>query len=162
MPENGKSAVSAGLESRLQALGILLPKSPKPLGSYVEVSEAGNLLFVSGTLPVVNGKLVISGRLGEDLSVEEGIEAARIAALNALAAVNEHLGNLDRVKKLVKLTVLMATTGHFVEHASVAEGASELFVQLFGPEAGHVRVVYGVQSLAIGSPVMVETVFEIE
>jgi enamine deaminase RidA (YjgF/YER057c/UK114 family) len=128
----------------------------------VESSEAGDLLFLSGTLPVLNRKLAISGRLGENLSVKEGREAARIASLNALAAAKEHLGGLDRLKKLIKLTVLMATTEQFAEHASVADGASELFVKIFGPEAGHVRLVYGVQSLPINSPVIVDTIFEIE
>lgn len=160
MRENGKSV--AGVESRLHELGIELPRPPKPLGAYVEVSEAGHLLFLSGMLPVVNGKLAISGRFGENLSVEKGKEAARIASLNALAAVKEHLGDLDRLRKLVKLTVLMTTMDEFVEHAVVAEGASKLFVQIFGEEAGHARVVYGVKSMAIGAPVMVETVFEIE
>jgi enamine deaminase RidA (YjgF/YER057c/UK114 family) len=110
----------------------------------------------------VNRKLAIAGRLGENLSVKEGQEAARIASLNALAAAKEHLDGLDRVKKLVKLTVLIATTEQFTEHASVADGASDLFVKIFGPEAGHVRLVYGVQSLPIGAPVIVETIFEIE
>jgi enamine deaminase RidA (YjgF/YER057c/UK114 family) len=119
------------------------------------------LLFLSGTLPVANQKLVISGRLGETLSVKEGQEAARIASLNALAAAEEHLGHLDRLKKLVKLTVLMATTEQFVEHAAVADGASNLFVQIFGPGAGHVRLVYGVQSLPINAPVIVDVLFEI-
>jgi hypothetical protein len=85
-----------------------------------------------------------------------------LAALNALAAAQEHVGDLDRLKKLVKLSVLLSTTEEFVEHAAVADGASNLFVQLFGPQAGHVRVVYGVYSTPIGTPVMVETVFEIE
>jgi hypothetical protein len=89
-------------------------------------------------------------------------EAAPLAALNALAAVQEHVGDLDRVKKLVKLSVLLLTTEEFVEHAAVADGASDLFVQLFGANAGHVRVVYGVHSAPIGTPVMVETIFEIE
>jgi len=143
-------------------LGIVLPAPPTPLGAYVESSDAGNLLFLSGTLPVVNRKLAISGRLGENLSVREGQEAARIASLNALAAAKQHLGNLDRLKKLVKLTVLMATTEQFSEHADVAEGASNLFVQIFGPDAGHVRLVYGVQSLPIGAPVIVDAIFELE
>jgi enamine deaminase RidA (YjgF/YER057c/UK114 family) len=132
------------------------------LGAYVESSHAGNLLFISGTLPVVNRKLAISGRLGENLSVKDGQDAARIASLNALAAATEHLGNLDRLKKLVKLTVLIATTEPFADHATVADGASDLFVQIFGPEAGHVRLVYGVQSLPIGAPLIVDTIFEIE
>ena len=157
---NAEAGVRPG--ARMSELGLVLPAPPKPLGAYVETSVVGNLLFVSGTLPVLNGKLAISGRLGENLTVEQGQEAARLAALNALAAVKQHLGDLDRLRKLVKLTVLMATTEPFVEHAAVAEGASRLFVQIFGEQAGHVRLVYGVQSLPIGAPVVVETVFKIE
>jgi len=149
------------LASRLSELGIVLPASPTPLGAYVEASDTGDLLFLSGMLPVVNRKLAIAGRLGESLSVKEGQEAARIASLNALAMAKEHLGNLDRLKKLVKLTVLIATTEQFTDHAPVADGASNLFVQIFGPEAGHVRLVYGVQSLPISAPVIVDCIFEI-
>src|SRR5262249_34862500 len=111
-----------GVSSRLSELGIVLPSPPAPLGAYVESSDTGNLLFLSGTLPVVNRKLAVAGRLGENLSVKEGQEAARIASLNALAVAKEHLGDLDRLKKLVKLTVLMATTEQFAEHAPVADG----------------------------------------
>src|SRR6202043_1241812 len=97
-----------------------------------------------------------------NLSVKEGQEAARIASLNALAAAKQHLGDLDRLKKLIKLTVLIATTEQFVDHAPVADGASNLFVQIFGKEAGHVRLVYGVQSLPVGAPLIVDVIFEIE
>ena len=159
---SGNKPVAGSPGSRISELGIVLPAPPTPLGSYVESSDAGNLLFLSGTLPVINRRLVFSGRLGENLSVKEGQEAARIASLNALAAAKQHLGNLDRLKKLIKLTVLMATTEQFIEHASVAEGASDLFVKIFGPAAGHVRLVYGVQSLPIGAPVIVDVIFEIE
>jgi len=155
---SGNKTVTA----RLDELGIVLPAPPTPLGAYVESSDAGNLLFLSGTLPVANGKLVLTGRLGENLSVKEGKEAARLASLNALAIAKQHLGDVNRLKKLVKLTVLMVTTGPFTEHAGVADGASDLFVRIFGPGAGHVRLVYGVQSLPIGAPVIVDTVFEIE
>jgi enamine deaminase RidA (YjgF/YER057c/UK114 family) len=140
----------------------VLPKPPSPLGAYVEASQVGSLLFVSGTLPLRDGQLAISGRLGACLSVEQGREAARLAALNALAAARERLGDLDRLKKPVKLSVFLLTTEDFVEHAAVADGASNLFVQLFGAAAGHVRVVYGVPSTPVGTPVIVETVFEIE
>jgi len=150
------------LSSRLTELGIELPAPPTPLGAYVEASDTGNLLFLSGTLPFVNRILASVGRLGENLSVKEGQEAARIASLNALSAAKQYMGGLDRLKKLVKLTVQIATTEKFTEHASVADGASNLFVQIFGPESGHVRLVYGVQSLPIGSPVVVEVIFEIE
>ncbi len=161
LAQSGDQFVASSPGLRLVELGIVLPPPPTPLGAYVEASEAGNLLFLSGTLPVVNRKLAISGRLGENLSVKNGQEAARIALLNALAAAKEHLGDLDRVRKLVKLTVLMATTEQFTEHALVADGASDLFVQIFGRVAGHVRLVYGVQSLPLGAPVIVETIFEI-
>ena len=148
--------------SRLRELGLVLPTPPTPLGAYVESSDAANLLFLSGILPVANGKLAISGRLGDNLSVEQGREAALIASLNALAVAKEHLGDLDRLKKLVKLTMLVATTEEFTEHAPVADGASNLFVQIFGPKNGHVRLVYGVYSLPISAPLVVDTIFEIE
>ncbi|MBV9998820.1 MAG: RidA family protein [Verrucomicrobia bacterium] len=161
MPAGNDSTV-AKPGSRLRELGLVLPKPPAPLGAYVEASQVGSLLFISGTLPLCDRKLAISGRLGADLSVDQGREAARLAALNALAAAQEHLGDLDRLKRLVKLSVLLLTTEGFVEHAAVADGASSLFVQLFGADAGHARVVYGVHSTPVGTPVIVETVFEIQ
>jgi enamine deaminase RidA (YjgF/YER057c/UK114 family) len=159
---SGNKPVAGSPSSRVSKLGIMLPAPPTPLGVYVESTEAGNLLFLSGMLPVVDGKLAISGRLGENLSVKDGQEAARIASLNALAVAKHHLGNLDRIKKLVKLTVLMATTEQFSEHAPVADGASNLFVQIFGPQPGHARLVYGAQSLPVSAPVIVDVIFEIE
>ena len=160
-----KSANVAGAStkagSRLRDLGMVLPPPPSPLGAYVEASQVGSLLFISGTLPLVDRKLALSGRIGRDLSVSQGQEAARLAALTALAAAKEYIGDLDKIKKLVKLTVQLATTEDFTEHATVADGASNLFVQLFGPEAGHVRVVYGVYSLPVRTPVVVETIFEL-
>ena len=161
MPVDNISTV-AKAGSRLRELGLVLPNAPTPLGAYVEASEVGSLLFLSGMLPVVNRKLSITGRLGENISVEQGREAVRIAAMNALAVAQQHLGDLDRVKKLVKLSVVLVTTEQFVEHAAVADGASNLFVQLFGIENSHVRTVYGVQSLPIGTPVVVEVIFEIK
>jgi enamine deaminase RidA (YjgF/YER057c/UK114 family) len=159
---SGNKPVIRSPGSRISELGIVLPAPPTPLGAYVETSDTGNLLFLSGILPVVDGKLALSGRLGENLSVKQGQEAARIASLKALAAAQQHLGSLDRLKKLVKLTVLMATTEGFTDHAPVADGASNLFVQIFGPGAGHVRLVYGVQSLPVGAPLIVDVLFEIE
>ena len=152
---------SAKAGSRLRELGVALPTPPSPLGAYVEASQVGSLLFISGTLPLVDGKLSVTGRIGRDLSVSQGQEAARLAALTALAAAKQCVGDLDKIKKLVKLTVQLATTEDFTEHAKVADGASNLFIQLFGPEAGHVRVVYGVYSLPVRTPVVVETIFEL-
>lgn len=162
MPEpSGDAAKSESVSARLREHGIVLPPPPTPLGSYIECNTVGTLLFVSGTLPIAKGRLAVSGRLGENISREQGQEAARIAALNALAAAKLHVGDIDRLKKLVKLTVLMASTEAFGDHAAIAEGASKLFIQIFGPQAGHVRLVYGVQSLPMGAPVVTETIFEI-
>lgn len=162
MPEqSGKKIGESHLNLRLDKLGIVLPEPPTPLGAYVEVTEVGDLLFLSGILPVVNRKLTISGRLGENLSAKDGQEAARIASLNGLAAVKQYLGTLDRLKKLVKMTLVIATTEQFTEHAIVADGASNLFVQIFGPKEGHTRLVYGVQSLPINAPLIVDTIFQI-
>jgi enamine deaminase RidA (YjgF/YER057c/UK114 family) len=158
---SGNDAVTVDVISRLDELGITLPAPPTPLGNYVESSDVGNLLFLSGILPVVNRKLSITGRLGNNVSVKQGQEAARIASLNALAAAKQHLGDLNRLIKLVKLTVLMSATEQFTEHAVVADGASDLFAQIFGPKPGHTRLVYGVQSLPIGAPVIVDVIFEI-
>jgi enamine deaminase RidA (YjgF/YER057c/UK114 family) len=135
----GNTSTLAKPGSRLRELGLVLPEPPAPLGAYVEASQVGALLFLSGTLPLVNRKLAMSGRLGANLSVDRGREAARSAALNALAAAQEHVGDLDRLKKLVKLSVILSTTEEFVEYAAVADGASNLFVQLFGAPAGNVR-----------------------
>ena len=160
MPAGDNSA--ATLASRLRELGLVLPKAPTPLGAYVAASQTGSLLFLSGMLPLVNGKLSIAGRLGENLSVEQGREAVRLAAMNALAVAQQHLGDLDRINKLVKLSVVLATTEQFAEHAAVADGGSDLFVQLFGAKNGHARIVSGVQSLPIGTPAVVEVIFEIK
>jgi enamine deaminase RidA (YjgF/YER057c/UK114 family) len=154
--------VTVDVISRLDELGITLPAPPTPLGNYVESSDVGNLLFLSGILPIVNRKLTIVGRLGDKVSVKQGQEAARIASLNALAAAKQHLGDLNRLMKLVKLTVLMSATEQFTEHAVVADGASDLFAQIFGPKPGHTRLVYGVQSLPVNAPLVVDTLFEIE
>ena len=158
---SGNKSVTVSPSSRLSELGIVLPEPPIPLGAYVESLETGSLLFLSGILPVANGKLTVRGRLGGDLSIQDGQAAARLASLNALAVATQHLETLDRLKKLVKLTVLLATTEQFTDHATVADGASDLFVQVFGPDVGHVRLVYGVQSLPIGTPLIVEVIFEI-
>ncbi len=159
---SGDKPVARGPSSRLSQLGIVLPVPPTPLGGLRRVFRRRQFALPQRNASGGEWKARHFWPPGRKSSVKEGQEAARIASLNALAAAQQHLGNLDRLKKVVKLTVLMATAEQFTEHAQVADGASNLFVQIFGSAAGHVRLVYGVQSLPVGAPVIVDNIFEIE
>jgi enamine deaminase RidA (YjgF/YER057c/UK114 family) len=155
----GSQPVSA--ERRLQDLGIVLPKAPHPLGAYVETVQSGNLLFLSGMLPVKDGKLEYVGRLGKELDESAGRDALRTATLNALSAAKEHLGSLDRVTKVVRVGVYLATSGDFYNQPIVGDAASELLRDVFGEGRTSVRSVLGVASLPLGAPVMLEVTFEV-
>jgi enamine deaminase RidA (YjgF/YER057c/UK114 family) len=148
-------------EQRLRDLGVVLPKAPHPLGAYVEAVQTGSLLFLSGMLPVKDGKPQYVGRLGEELDEDAGRDALRTATLNALSVVKEHLGSLDRVTKVVGVRVYLATSGDFYNHAIVADGASELLRDVFGEDKMSVRSVLGVTSLPLGAPVILEVTFEV-
>jgi enamine deaminase RidA (YjgF/YER057c/UK114 family) len=148
-------------ERRLQDLGIQLPATPTPLGSYVETVQTGNLLFFSGMLPIVDHKPKFIGRLGKELDAEAGREAVYIAALNVLAAAKEHLGSLDRVTRVVRLGVFIATSGDFFDQPRVADAASDLFRDVFGIEKTSVRQVIGIASLPLGVPVELDVIFEV-
>jgi enamine deaminase RidA (YjgF/YER057c/UK114 family) len=153
--------VQTGAEQRLHDHNIELPPLPTPLGAYVEVVQSGNLLFLSGMLPVAGGKPAYLGRLGAELTVEDGRKAAAIACLNVLAAARHHAGSLDKVSRVVRLGVFIATDGDFREHPQVADAASELLVQVFGEEKISTRIVLGVASLPLGMPVELEVIFEV-
>jgi enamine deaminase RidA (YjgF/YER057c/UK114 family) len=155
------STVNASAEQRLTELGIILPRPPTPLGAYVEAVRSGNLLFLSGTLPVEAGVPRFLGRIGGELSVDDGRRATRIAALNALALAKEHLGSLDKVSRVVRLGVSLATTPEFREHPKVADAASELMVSVFGADKTSTRLVFGMASLPVGVCVVLESIFEI-
>ena len=137
-------------EGALKRLGIVLPPAPSPLGAYVPAVQSGALLFLSGMVPVVNGKPHLPGRIGAGLTVDQGREATRIAALNALAAARAHLGILDRITRVIRLAVFQVATDTFREHAVVADAASELFRDIFGVEMSHSRLVTGITSLPHG------------
>jgi enamine deaminase RidA (YjgF/YER057c/UK114 family) len=158
MSTNG---TNASAEQRLRELGIGLPRPPAPLGAYVEAVQTGNLLFLSGTLPVEGGAPKFLGRIGGDLSVEDGRSATRLATLNALALVKAHLGSLDRVTRVVRLGVSLATTPEFREHPKIADAASELLVSIFGADKSSTRLVFGMASLPLGVCVVLESIFEI-
>jgi enamine deaminase RidA (YjgF/YER057c/UK114 family) len=148
-------------EQRLKELGINLPRAPKPLGAYVETVQTGSLLFLSGTLPVEAGKPQYVGRIGNDLSIEDGRRAAGLAALNALALAKEHLESLNKVRKVVRLGVSLVTTDDFREHPKVADAASELFASVFGPEKISTRLVLGMATLPLGMCVELEVILEV-
>lgn len=150
-------------EQRIVDLGIYMPPAPKPLGAYSEVVQGNNLLFITGTLPVLNGKLEYVGTLGRELDVLEGQKASRMAALNALAAAREHLGTLDRIVRVLKTEVYLVTTDAFVDfQPKIADGASELLLEIFGENGRSVRKIMGVTSVPLRAPLMVELLLEIE
>jgi enamine deaminase RidA (YjgF/YER057c/UK114 family) len=152
---------TAGADHRLRELGIVLAAPPEPFGAYVEAVSVGNLLFLSGMLPTEGREAKFIGRVGAELDVEAGRKAARLAALNALAVARQHLGSLDRVRRVVRLGVSIATSGDVREHPKVADGASELLQEVFGASRNPSRTVFGVASLPLGTPVELEIIFEI-
>ncbi len=151
----------AKAEERLKELGITLPAPPEPFGTYAEAVQTGNLLFLTGMLPTEGRKAKFVGRVGAELDVEAGRKAARLAALNALAVAREHLGSLDKVTRVVRLGVSVATSGDVREQPTVADGASELLQDVFGKDKNPCRLVYGVASLPLGTPVELEVIFEV-
>jgi enamine deaminase RidA (YjgF/YER057c/UK114 family) len=148
-------------ERRLQELGIQLPSAPTPFGPYVETLQTGNLLFFSGMLPVVDHKPKYVGRLGKEFDVEGGRDAVYTAALSVLAAAKKHLGSLDRVTRVVRLGVFIATSGDFFDQPKVADAVSDLFRDVFGIDKLPVRLVMGVTSLPLGMPIELEVIFEV-
>ena len=150
-----------GPESRIKNLGIQLPAPPSPLGSYIEAVQTGNLLFLSGMLPIVDHKPAYTGKLGDELDTKAGLDAARIAALGAIAAARDYLGTIDRIKRVVRLGVFMVTAENFADHPKVADGASDLFRDVFGAGNMSVRSVIGVATLPLGVPIELEIIFEL-
>lgn len=148
-------------EQRLKELGIQLPSPPEPFGMYVEAVQTGNLLFLSGTLPTEGHGAKCVGRVGAELDVEAGRKAARLAALNVLAVARQHLGSLDKVTRVIRLGVAVATSGDVRDQPKVADGASELLQDVFGKDKNPTRLVFGVASLPLGTPVELEVIFEV-
>jgi len=151
----------ASAEQRLSELGIRLPAPPEPFGIYAEAVQTGNLLFLTGMLPTEGRTAKFIGRIGAELDVEAGRKAAHLAALNVLAVARQHLGSLDKVTRIVRLGVSVATWGDVREQPKVADAASELLQDVFGKDENPCRLVYGVASLALGTPVELEVVFEV-
>lgn len=148
-------------EKRLEALGLTLPPPPKPVASYVPAVRSGALLFLSGILPMQDGKPAWTGKLGRELTVEQGAEAARLACLNALAVVKAELGTLDAVKRIVRLGGHVASADGFTQQPAVVNGASDLLVAIFGEAGRHARLALGVHELPLGAAIELELIVEI-
>jgi enamine deaminase RidA (YjgF/YER057c/UK114 family) len=155
------SPKSNGAESRLQSLGIELPLPPTPFGTYVESVQTGDLLFLTGMLPVVGHQPKYVGRLGKELDAEAGRDAARTAALSGLAAARRHLGSLDRISGVIRLGAFIAACGDFSDLPKVADGASDLLRDIFGSQNLPVRLVIGVAGLPLGMPIELELIFKV-
>jgi enamine deaminase RidA (YjgF/YER057c/UK114 family) len=149
------------VEERLAGLGIELPPAPAPVASYIPVVVSGTLAFVAGQVPLSDGKLLVAGKLGAELDVEAGADAARRCVLQSLSALKAELGSLDRIRRIVKLTVFVASAPGFTDQPKVANGASDLLGDMFGEMGRHARSAVGVAELPLGAPVEVEVIAEI-
>lgn len=150
------------IEKKIQEKGIILPPPPRPVANYVPAVRSGNLLFVSGHGPYNDGKIKISGKVGKELTVEEGYQVARNVALNCLATIKDVLGDLSKVRRIVKLLGMVNCSEDFKDQPKVINGASDLLVEIFGEAGKHARSAVGMQSLPNNIPVEIEMVLEVE
>ena len=149
-------------EEKIKTLGLELPAAPKPLGAYVPFVRTGNLVYLSGMLPLKDGSLLKTGRVGETVSLEDAVLCARTAAVNALAVLKAAVGSLDMIKQCVKISGYVSSAPDFTDQPKVLNGASELMVEVFGEAGRHARVAVGVNILPMNSPVEVEFIFEVK
>ena len=149
------------IEKRLDALNIILPSPPKPVGSYVAVVITGKLAFVSGQIPIKDGKVIYAGKVSKDLSVEDAQKAARLCVINALAQLKAELGSLDRISKIVKVSGFVNSPPEFTDQPKVINGASDLLFEIFGQKGQHARIAVGVSSLPLNSAVEIDLIAEI-
>ena len=136
------TAFESSVQQRLAARGLTLPDPPKPLGSYTAVNQAGDLLFISGQLPLVEGKVVWQGQVGNHLTLDEGRRAAELAALNVLAQIHAHLGGFEQLDHIVRLEGHVTSAEGWLQQPAVIDGASDFFADVLGTRAGHARAVY--------------------
>ena len=150
------------IEEILRKLDINLPDSPVPLAAYVPAKQSGNLVFTAGQLPIVNGELISKGLLGQDVEIEEANKAARICTLNALAAIKGVVGDLDRIKQIVRVVGYVASVPTFTQQPAVVNGASELLLEIFGEAGKHARSAVGMAVLPLNASVEIELTVEVE
>ena len=150
------------VESRINELKIALPGTPKPVAAYIPAKQTGKLVFTAGQLPTVNGELISKGLLGQDVEIDEANKAARICTLNALAAIKGVIGDLDRIKQIVRVVGYVASVPTFTQQPAVVNGASELLLEIFGENGKHARSAVGMAVLPLNASVEIELTIEIE
>ena len=150
-----------GYEEKLKELGLELPQAPKPVATYIPAVRAGDLLFLSGVLPMQNGHLAFAGKLGRELTVPQGMEAAKVAVLNALAIAKQELGSLDRITRVVKVVGHVASAEGFTDQPQVLNGASDLLVAIFGDAGRHARVAIGAAELPRRAALEIEMILAV-
>ena len=150
------------IESRISELKLSIPEAPKPVAAYIPAKQTENLVFTSGQLPIVSGELFSKGLLGQDIEIEEAFKAARICTLNALAAIKSVIGDLDRIKQIVRVVGYVASVPTFTQQPAVVNGASELLLEIFGENGKHARSAIGVASLPLNASVEIELTVELE
>jgi enamine deaminase RidA (YjgF/YER057c/UK114 family) len=149
------------VEDKLNSLGIQLPEPPKPLAAYIAAKQTGNLVFTAGQLPMVEGNLIATGLLGRDIEVEAAKAAARICVINALSAVKGAIGDLDKIKQIVRVVGYVASVPEFTQQPAVVNGASELLLEIFGEAGRHARSAVGVAVLPLNAAVEIELTVEV-
>ena len=149
------------IEEKLNEMGFALPEAPKPLASYIPVTRSGNLVFTAGQIPMANGELIFKGKVGRDISLEDGVKAAELCTVNCLSVIKSEVINLDSIKRIVKVTVFVNSADGFTYQPKVANGASDLLVKVFGDNGKHVRSAVGVNELPIDSSVEIEMIVEV-
>ena len=149
-------------ESKLNELKLSLPEVPKPVAAYIPAKQTGNLVFTAGQLPMVNGELISKGLLGQDVEIDEANKAARICTLNALAAIKGVIGDLDRIKQIVRVVGYVASVPTFTQQPAVVNGASELLLEIFGENGKHARSAVGMAVLPLNASVEIELTVEVE
>ncbi|MDA8083209.1 MAG: RidA family protein [Nitrospiraceae bacterium] len=149
-------------EARIRELGILIPELPKPLGAYVPFVRTGSLVYISGMLPFKEGKLLMTGRVGDEVSLDDAVVCARTAAINTLAVLKAATGSLDKVRRCVKISGFVSSAEGFFDQPKVINGASDFMVEVFGEAGRHARAAVGVHALPLNAPVEIEFIFEVE
>jgi enamine deaminase RidA (YjgF/YER057c/UK114 family) len=150
------------IETKLNQIGLSLPEAPKPVAAYIPAKQSGKLVFTAGQLPMVNGELISKGLLGQDVGVEDANQAARICTLNALGAIKGVIGDLDRIKQIVRVVGYVASVPTFTQQPAVVNGASELLIEIFGKDGKHARTAVGMAVLPLGASVEIELIVEVE